>query len=73
MTAVTHITFDSAERAACHFARLPLTFVARNKNNKQTHTNLTLMYINVLYGKGDTVICNNYVYLTFKTWIMKRR
>lgn len=67
MTAVTHITFGRAERAACHFARLPPTFAARNKNNTQTYTNLTLMYINVLYGKGDTVICNNYLYLTFKT------
>jgi len=68
MAAVSHITFGSAERAA-YFARLPLTFAARNKNNTQTHTNLTLMYINVLCGKGDTVICNNYVYLTFITRI----
>ena len=67
MTAVTHITFGSAERAACHFPRLPLTFSARNKNNTQTYTKLTLMYINVLYEKGDTTICNNYIYLTFKT------
>jgi hypothetical protein len=27
------------------------------------------MYINVLYEKGDTAICNNYVYLAVKTWI----
>jgi hypothetical protein len=67
MTAVNHITFGSAERAACHFARLPLTFAAPNKHNTQTYTNLTLVHVNILYGKGDTVICNNYVYLNFKT------
>ena len=64
MTAVTHITFGTAERAACHFARLPLTFAARNKNNTQTYNNLKKVKVKAVCGSYSTAALRHIVLLT---------